>query len=153
MEPEFSHLKLAFVLGVNIKFMTTLSEQLNGFHHQCCTHTSVFETLKIFHLGAVKLLSAFPQVAALSPTVKKEFCSLSFYLFNVPFCPETPSTSIGFDDFSIRVEPLGEALVLTPLSCWAHLGVALILQHPVQTLGLQTTGVLIRWLAVTAGDF
>lgn len=77
---------------------------------------------------------------------------LPAYLLNAPLGPEAPASSLSLDDLSVRVEPLREALVLTTLSSRAHLRVALILQHPVEALGLQATRVLVGGLAVTAGD-
>lgn len=74
------------------------------------------------------------------------------YLLNAPFGPEAPASSLCFDDFCIRVEPLCEALVLATISGWAHLRVTLVLQHSVQALGFQAARVLIGWLAVTAGN-
>lgn len=74
------------------------------------------------------------------------------HLLNAPFGPEAPASSLRFDDFCIRVEPLCEALVLATISGWAHLRVTLVLQHSVQALRFQAARVLIGWLAVTAGN-
>lgn len=79
-------------------------------------------------------------------------CPGSLYLFNAPFGPEAPPAALGFDDLGVGVEPLGEALVLAALPGRAHLGVALVLQHPVEALRLQPARVLIRRLAVTPGN-
>lgn len=76
-----------------------------------------------------------------------------WYLFNVPFCCEPPTAPFRFYNFCFWVEPFGEALILAALSGRAHLGVAFVLQHSIETLGLQAAGILIGWLAVAAGDF
>lgn len=74
------------------------------------------------------------------------------YLFDASFGSEAPSSPLGFDDLCIGVQPLCKALVLTAVPSRTHLRVTLILWHPVQTLRLQATRVLITRLAVTAGD-
>lgn len=76
----------------------------------------------------------------------------SIYLLNAPLGAQAPAAPLGFDDLGVGVEPLGEALVLAALPGRAHLRVTLVLQHPVETLGLQPAGVLVRGFAVTAGD-
>lgn len=87
-----------------------------------------------------------------TPVATTTFVLCSIYLLNAPFSAEAPAAPLGFDDFGVGVEPLGEALVLAALPGRAHLRVTLVLQHPVETLGLQPAGVLVRGFAVTAGD-
>ena len=79
-------------------------------------------------------------------------CPAPCYLLDAPLGPEAPAPPLGPDDLCVWVEPLGEALVLAALPRRAHLGVTLILQHPVQALGLQATRVLVGRLAVAAGN-
>lgn len=74
------------------------------------------------------------------------------HLFNAPLGAQPPAAALGFDDLGVGVEPLGEALVLAALPGRAHLRVALVLQHPVEALGLQPAGILVRGFAVTARD-
>lgn len=79
-------------------------------------------------------------------------CPSSLHLFNAPLGAQPPAAALGFDDLGVGVEPLGEALVLAALPGRAHLRVALVLQHPVEALGLQPARVLVRRFAVTARD-
>lgn len=76
-----------------------------------------------------------------------------FSLSNVPLGDQAPSFAVCLDDLGLRVLALGETLVLAVLSCRTHLRVALKHQHPVQTLRIKATGILICGLTVALRDF
>ena len=75
------------------------------------------------------------------------------YLFDICFCPETPAPLQCAENFHVWILALAEALVLTAPSSRTHGGMALIEQHPVDTLRVYPTGVLISSFTVAAGDF
>lgn len=77
---------------------------------------------------------------------------LSPHLLDVPQIDQAPALAGRLDDLGVGVETLGEVLVTAALPAGTHLRVALVLQHAVQTLGLEPARPLVRRLAVTLGD-
>lgn len=77
---------------------------------------------------------------------------MSPHLLDVSQGHQAPAFARRLDDLGFRVEPLGEVLVAAELPAGTHLGVALVLQHAVQTLRLEPARPLVRWLAVALGD-
>lgn len=78
--------------------------------------------------------------------------TLSPHLLDVPQRDQAPALARRLDDLGLWVETFGEVLVTAALPAGTHLRVALVLQHAVQTLGLEPTRPLVRRLAVTLGD-
>lgn len=76
-----------------------------------------------------------------------------FSLSDVPLGHQAPTFAICLDDLGLGVLALGETLVLAVFACRTHLRVALKHQHPVQTLRIKATRILICGLTVALRDF
>lgn len=74
------------------------------------------------------------------------------YLLDVRHGTQTPAAGQRSVDLHRTVLALGEGLVLAPLPCGAHLGVALVHQHAVDALRVGAARVLVRGLAVATRD-
>lgn len=136
-----------FIILFLLAYLCSRSVTQQGKSQYRAINPFTFLPLKLYCYQSSPKLCQLLCVAPHQPTAQ-----LPAYLLNAPLGPEAPASSLSLDDLSVRVEPLREALVLTTLSSRAHLRVALILQHPVEALGLQATRVLVGGLAVTAGD-
>lgn len=79
-------------------------------------------------------------------------CCFLSDLLDVPQCDQPPAFARSLDDLGVGVAALGEVLVAAAIAAGAHLRVALILQHAVQTLRLEATRPLVWRLAVALGD-
>lgn len=88
----------------------------------------------------------------MSETLAGPTKSLSPHLLDVPERHQAPAFAGRLDDLGLWVETLGEVLVAAALAAGTHLRVALVLQHAIQTLGLEPTRPLVRQLAVTFRD-
>lgn len=86
--------------------------------------------------------------------IKEEFPLRFFYshLLQVLFGLQAPSSAAGLDDFTIRIQTFGEALVLAAVPSGTDLRMTLVLQHAVQTLRVLTAWPLVCGFTVAAGD-